>query len=457
MSTSPTRRAARRQARTLQPGRWHLWLAASALLLLANVQVHATPAYARQTGNACADCHAGAYGPALTPYGMRFKLNGYTDTGGKGNTIPAAVQLIGTHTVPERGDTNTQLTEADLYLAGRVTDNFGGYVKVETDNTGHNNFHTKLSNVDLRFVAKDMKFGDHDAMMGVSVNNSPGFEDPIGALPNATNFGPPAISGTLLNPSSPNALATHVIGAVGYGLVDGSWLGELGTYMSLPLSTQSDFGYAPSSDPGKLSNTGYLRLAYMKDLKRQFFSAGLVALTTKRELPRTAAKDDITDLGYDLTYQYLGNRTHIVQVSYVNILEQRDYGTTFPSPVVPGLMSKENVSGRDQTLSFTYTFRQTYGLTLAYLRSNGSTDGVRYPPYGDPSTNSQLITLFWAPFGKEDSFTSLANLKIAATWFRFTRFNGVSNNIFGVPPGSGIPVTNARDLDQFSISASVAF
>lgn len=452
MSIALTRRMTR------WPKHLRLWLGLGALLLLSVHNAHATPAYARQTGNACADCHAGAYGPALTPYGMRFKLNGYTDTGGgKGATIPAAVQLVGTHNVPERGDTTTQLTEADLYLAGRLTDSFGGFVKVETDNTGHDNFHTKLSNVDLRYVAKDLKAGGHDAMFGVSVNNSPGFEDPIGALPNAANFGPPAISGTLLNPSSPNALATKVIGGVMYGLLDGSWLGELGTYMAMPRSTLSDFGYAPASDPGKLSHTGYLRLAYMKDLKRQFFSAGVVALTTQRKLPRTAPADDITDLGYDLTYQYLGNREHIVQLSYVNILEQRDYGSTFPSPFVPGQASRQHVSGRDQTLSLTYTFLQTYGITLAHLKSTGTRDEVRYPPYGDPATSSDLITLSWAPFGKDDSYTSIANLKIAATWFRFNKFNGASDNIFGVPPGSPIPVTNARDLDAFSVSASVAF
>jgi hypothetical protein len=454
MSTALTRHATR--WRNLSQ-RLPLWLGFALVQLLASHGAHATPAYARQTGSACADCHAGAYGPALTPYGMRFKLNGYTDTGGKGATIPAAVQLVGTHTVPVRGDSDTQLTEADLYLAGRITDNFGGYVKVETDNTGDNNFHTKLSNVDVRFVVKDLKFASHDAIFGVSVNNSPGFEDPIGALPSASNFGPPAISGTLLNPSSPNALATHVFGAVAYGFVDSGWLGGVGTYASLPKSTQSSVGYAPSSDAGELSDTGYLRLAYMKDVKHQFFSAGIVALTTKRKLPRDSAADDITDLGYDVTYQFLGNREHIVQLSYVNILEQRDYGSTFPSPFVPGLVSREHASARDETLGLTYTFKQSYGITIAHLRSTGSHDDVRYPPFGNPDTASNLFTLFWAPFGKEDSFTSMANLKIAATWFRFTRFNGAATNIFGVAPGSGIPVTNARDLDQFSISASVAF
>jgi hypothetical protein len=45
-------------------------------------------------------------------------------------------------------------------------------------------------------------------------------------------------------------------------------------------------------------------------------------------------------------------------------------------------------------------------------------------------------------------------MRIYATWFRFSRFNGASTNIFGAPPGALL--TNARDLDAFTISVSAA-
>jgi hypothetical protein len=106
-------------------------------------------------------------------------------------------------------------------------------------------------------------------------------------------------------------------------------------------------------------------------------------------------------------------------------------------------------------LSVTYTFLQSYSLQVAHLVSTGSKDPVRYPPYGKPDSTANLISLYWTPFGKDDSFTSLANLKLAATWFRFTRFNGVSDNIFGAPVG--VLMTNAKDLDAFTLSASIAF
>jgi mono/diheme cytochrome c family protein len=40
----------------------------------------ALPSYARQTGQPCGTCHTDFAG--LTPYGRRFKINGYTNGGG---------------------------------------------------------------------------------------------------------------------------------------------------------------------------------------------------------------------------------------------------------------------------------------------------------------------------------------------------------------------------------------
>ena len=439
-----------------RPRNLHLWYGLAALPLLASTTAHAVPAYARQTGSACADCHAGAYGPALTPYGMRFKANGYTDTDGNGFKIPAAMQITGMRTVPTQGQSTSQLSEADLYLAGRISDQIGGYVKVQSTNGGDNKFNTQLSDMDLRFVAKELKFGGKEATIGVTVNNNPGFSDPVDALPAATENGPPTVSGTLLNPSSSNTLAHRVIGASVYALYDNDWYGEIGTYNSLPTSMQDHLGYSIAGDPGKLSDTGYVRFAYMKDLKRQFFSAGLVGLTTRRQLPRTGPTEDVTDLGYDFTYQYLGNRENILQLAYVNILERRRYATT-PLGALPGLVAQPNGSVHDQTLTLSYTFKQSYGVVVSHLVSSGTHDIVRFVPYGDPDTTSNSYTLFWAPFGKDDSFTSIANLKLAATWFRFTRYNGSATNIFGVDPESGAVITDARDLDAFLLSASVAF
>ena len=46
----------------------------------------ALPSFARQTGQPCGTCHTDF--PALTPYGRRFKLLGYTAGGGEFRTTP---------------------------------------------------------------------------------------------------------------------------------------------------------------------------------------------------------------------------------------------------------------------------------------------------------------------------------------------------------------------------------
>src|SRR6516165_3335542 len=50
----------------------------------------ALPSFARQTGQPCGTCHTDF--PALTPFGRRFKLLGYTTGGGPFRTTPWASQ-----------------------------------------------------------------------------------------------------------------------------------------------------------------------------------------------------------------------------------------------------------------------------------------------------------------------------------------------------------------------------
>src|SRR5882757_3818619 len=57
-----------------------------AMLAISDTPAQALPSFVRQTGQPCGTCHTDF--PALTPYGRRFKLLGYTTGGGKFRTTP---------------------------------------------------------------------------------------------------------------------------------------------------------------------------------------------------------------------------------------------------------------------------------------------------------------------------------------------------------------------------------
>ena len=99
---------------------------------------HAVPSFARQTGQECAACHVGAYGPQLTPYGVKFKIGGYTDSDGKGGKVPISAMIVASFNQtaknlpekPEHGSVNRNLAmdEASLFLAGRLSEKIGAFI-----------------------------------------------------------------------------------------------------------------------------------------------------------------------------------------------------------------------------------------------------------------------------------------------------------------------------------------
>src|SRR5689334_6526752 len=109
------------------------------LAALCGSAAHAVPSYARQTGADCAACHVGAFGPQLTPFGMYFKLSGYTDTDGKDSKVPLSAMAVFNHThtakplteVPDHFDPNdnTAIQELGVFVAGRLTDHLGAFIQ----------------------------------------------------------------------------------------------------------------------------------------------------------------------------------------------------------------------------------------------------------------------------------------------------------------------------------------
>lgn len=386
---------------------------------------HAVPSFARQTGMDCSGCHIGAFGPQLTPAGIKFKLGGYTDTDGKDGKVPLSAMVVGSLTRTKddqnpppdhlKSNNNLKMDEASIFLAGRVMDHVGGFVQVTHSGVDHGN---AIDQVDLRY-ASTLRLGGKDTLVGVSVNNNPGVQDPFNTMP---AWGYPFVNpeggfGTGDAASLLNAgLEQRVIGASAYALFDDSYYAELGSYRSLASGAQDRLGLG--RDEQKLGGNAYWRLAYFRDLKSQAYSLGLFGWKARLAPDRAdpATKDHHNDIGVDGSYQFLGTREHIVTFNGSMIRERLREAATGESGTL-----------REHRASVGYTYNQTWGASAGLFNTTGTGTDV--------GTRGALMQVDWTPWGKEDHTLpgafSLLNLKVGAQYWAYNRFNGVSDGASG--------------------------
>ena len=119
---------------------------AAILTLLATTSAFAVPSYAEQTGQPCASCHIGGFGPQLTPFGRAFKLSGYTmRTNDMSIPVSAMAVFSYVHTAADQAEApaphygtndNGGLDEASVFLAGGIGDHVGGFAQFTYDGVG---------------------------------------------------------------------------------------------------------------------------------------------------------------------------------------------------------------------------------------------------------------------------------------------------------------------------------
>jgi len=395
---------------------------------------HALPSFARQTGQDCAACHVGAFGPQLTPYGIRFKLGGYSDSDGKDGHIPLSAMLRGswTHTskdqaggaAPHYGpNDNATLDEASIFLAGRLADNLGAFV--QTTYSGVDRA-TSLDNTDIRY-ARQLTLGGKDTTIGISLNNNPAIQDPFNTLPAwgfpyaSSDLAPTPSAAPLLN----GGLAGQVAGLTAYGFWNDSIYAEVGAYNSLSSGTLNWMGI--SDDAGELSHPAtYWRLGFFNDMKKQNWSVGLVGLNASLQPDRNGGPSNkYNDIGVDASYQFLGTRQHVGTVNARYVHEYQTRNASFDAGEATNLKGSLN----ELNFNASYYYDQTWGLTGAYFSTTGSSDPTLYGPSGSPDSSGYIFQADWTPFGKESSWHApWANLRLGLQYTMYNKFDGTSSN-----------------------------
>jgi len=424
------------------------------MFMLSAESSQAVPAFAGQTGQPCVTCHVGGFGPELTQFGRQFKINGYTLQGGSGTLahlpLAAFVQTSFTSTAKGQGgpaaphfnaNDNPALDQVSIFLAGRATDHFGGFIQATYDGIGHAFF---LDNTDLRFTTP-LQIGTHDTDFGVSVNNGPMVQDPYNTTYAwnypffSSSLAPAPAASTVLG----GPLLGNTLGITTSAFVDQSLYAEVGAYETQAPGLASRLGesYGPGSATGAMP---YVRLAYewnwgdnSAHVGTAFFNGRFNPATGPFSIDGSQGHDRFTDEFFDAGYQYLpGDGRHGLTLNGFYTHESRSLDGSYAA----GAASFANGTVNEARLTATYYYHQTYGATISWEHVWGSADPLLYQQgsaingsaSGSPNSNAFIFEADWIPFGKAQSWLRpLANLKVGAQYTAYTEFNGGSRNYDG--------------------------
>jgi hypothetical protein len=305
------------------------------LMLAATAQPsRAVPSFAAQTGQPCSECHIGAFGPQLTPFGRAFKIGGYTQDGGQGPLakIPLAGFVLSSfaHTnapqpqpaAPDFGrNNNVAVDQISLFFAGRISDYAGAFVQGTYDGVGHAFL---LDNTDLRLTTL-LDANDRDLRVGLSVNNGPTVQDPYNST-FAWIF--PFVSSALAptpaaQPLLAGGLIGNSIGSTIYAWYDRRLSVEGGLYNTYGPTLLSLTG--ATLGPGATANPApYGRVAYEWNRDRQSAHIGALALYSnlspangERTVDNSFGRDSYTDVAIDGGYQFLGDGTNTATIDAI--------------------------------------------------------------------------------------------------------------------------------------------
>ena len=415
------------------------------VLLVYKPSAHAVPSYSRQTGMSCATCHYAP--PELTPFGRKFKLEGYTFTtkptvSETGKDHNAALQILEAFPLSVVFDTSFTSTKApqpgtqngnfqfpqdvSLFLAGAWGTHVGSFLQVTYDAQSD---HFTWDNTDIRFANNNGKLFGKSLTYGATLNNNPTVEDlwnstPAWGFPFVSSSAAPGPSAAaLLNGS----LAQDVAGVGGYAM----WNDHL--YLAGTIYRSEHIGGSqPTDGSGFTYNirgvAPYWRLAYQTSTEHNSLEVGTFGMHAKSSPNAiTGLTDSFTDWAADFQFDHTipqwKNDVLSIRGSYIR--ENSSLGATtfalgsaFPRHHLDTLQANAE-----------YHFGTKLAGTVGYFNVSGTTDPLLYPQAavsgsnnGDPHSNGYTLNLSWWP---------QQNINFAVQYNGYLRFNGAQSNYDG--------------------------
>jgi hypothetical protein len=415
---------------------------------------HGIPSYARQTGLACSACHYQFL--TLTPFGRKFKLNGYTltnlltigekDSTNGGRLSMSPVSLLSamvtagvTHTKDALPDTQNGAAampqELSGFIAGRISSNMGlfsQFTYAGADGT------FGIDNVDIRFASKATIGGSTELAYGVTLNNSPSVQDlwnttPVWGFPFiGSDAAPGGAAGTLID----EGLAQNVLGLGGYAMVANHVYGEVSLYRSALQGSA-----APTSETGAIHGVApYWRLVLQQEWEHRYVMIGTFGLHGSL-FPDVLSgpRDNYTDVGADAQFETaVGPGSVVVRGSWIHERQ------TLDATAAEGGSANVKNTLKVLRLNASYYPKQWLGVSGGYFDTRGTTDPGLYAPgpvdgsaTGSPKTNGLVGELDVNPW---------ENTRLGLQYTAYSNFNGGKTNY----DGSGRDASGNNTLFAFA-------
>ena len=434
-----------------------LFLALSVVALSA-AKAGAIPAFAAQTGQPCAVCHVGGFGPQLTPFGRDFKMRGYTMRTGSLNvplSIAATASYIRTAqpqmSPPAPGynvNNNWTLDQINFFLAGGIGQHLGGFVQATYDGVGKA---WNWDNLDLRAVTTTT-VNKTPMVLGISFNNAPTVQDAWNTLP---AWGFPYTSSALA--PSPGAapligsLAQTTVGLTAYAWINSQIYLEAGGYTSPSANFLIHAGADPTA-PGAISGVApYARIAFQKNYGTQNFELGAFGMAANL-FPGdvvTNGTDHYDDVGLDGSYQFFATNKDVFTINSRFTYEQQRLDASQSL----GLATNDHVDLKDFRIDGSYYWRDKIGLTVQAFDTWGSQDQLIYAANSTfkPNSSGLLFQIDGTPWGASNSpLGRRFNLRLGIQYTDYFTFDGSGSNYDGL--GS-----KAADNNTVRVFAWVAY
>ncbi len=400
---------------------------------------HSVPSFARQTGLACSACHYQFL--TLTPFGRKFKRNGYTLTnlstltekdstnGGRLDLTPfsmlsAMATASVTQTKDDLPDTQNGAAafpqELSGFLAGRISSNIGLFSQF-TYGSADEAF--GIDNVDIRFARMTTVGANTEVAYGITLNNNPTVQDlwnttPAWGFPFIGSEGAPTGAAAVL---IDDGLAQNALGLGGYAMVGDVVYGEFTVYRSAFQGVA-----APSSETGAIHGVApYWRLALQKEWEHQYVMVGTFGLHTSLfpgEL--SGPRDSYTDIGVDAQFESkAGGGNVVVRGSWIHERQ------TLDATAAEGESANLKNTLKTLRVNASYYPRQWVGVTGGWFDTRGTADAGLYPEEpvegsanGSPKTNG---------FVGEVDLNPWENTRLGIQYTAYANFNGAKTNYDG--------------------------